>query len=169
MKIILLVAGLSVAMEASAGTLPGDPCALLEPAGIQALAPNAKIGNGVVARGTAPLSAACTYTWGPRTREWGESSVQVTVIDASRAWQGMSPDLIKQGILIKARSGPQASQVAGVGDAAAFTFEARSSNAAAEAYLKSKDVHVSVSYHGGDALANKDKVIALLKAAAARL
>ena len=156
--------------EAAAGALPKDPCALLKPAEIQALASNAKIGSGVSDASMAPIGIACTYTWGPRTREWGESALTITIIDASKAWPGTSPDVLQQGIAAKVKAeGPNASLVPGVGDAGAFTFEARSSNATAEAYLKAKGVHLSVRYHAGDALSSKDKVVALLKAAAAKL
>ncbi len=80
----LAIAALRLAGPASAaaGALPKDPCALLKPAEIQALASNAKIGSGVVDASMAPLGNACTYSWGPRTREWGESAVTITVIDA---------------------------------------------------------------------------------------
>jgi hypothetical protein len=157
------------ASHAAAAVLPQDPCALLKPADIQTLAPNAKIGSGV-SSSTPPLGVGCTYSWGPRTREWGESAVTITIIDAAKGWVGVSPEQIQQGVLLKAKtSGPNGSQISGIGDAAVFTFEARSSNATAEAYLKAKGVHLSVAFHAGDSLAQKDKVIALLKAAAARL
>jgi len=160
----------SSASGAVPGALPEDPCALLKPAEIQALAPNATIGSGVLDASMAPLGVGCTYTWGPRTPEWGESAVTITVIDASKAWPGMGADLIQQGLLAKVKAqGPNASQVPGVGDAAVFTFEARSSNATAEAYLKAKGVQLSVQFHAGDSLSNKHKIIALLKDAAARL
>ena len=166
--IAVLLAG--SASSAVAGALPKDPCALLKPAEIQALAPNATIGSGVSDASMAPLGVACTYTWGPRTREWGQSAVTITVIDASKAWPGTRADVIREGLLAKVKTeGPNASQVSGVGDAAVFTFEARSSNATAEAYLKTKGVHLSAKFHAGDSLSNKDKIIALLKDAAARL
>ncbi|SLM49820.1 protein of unknown function [Nitrospira japonica] len=44
-----------------------------------------------------------------------------------------------------------------------FTFEARSSNAMAEAYFKGKDLILSVTFHRGDSLQNKDTLSALLK------
>ncbi|SLM49819.1 protein of unknown function [Nitrospira japonica] len=31
-----------------------------------------------------PLGVACTYTWGPRTKEWGQSALTVAVIDVSK-------------------------------------------------------------------------------------
>lgn len=171
-----LIVGLAIGVLQLAGSasdaaaLPKDPCALLKPAEIQTLAPNAKIGSGVLDASTAPLGVGCTFTWGPRTPEWGESALTITVIDASKGWPGMSPDLIQQGMLAQVKvGGPNAYQIPSVGDAAVFTFEDRVSSATAQAYLKAKGVHLSVKFHAGDSLSNKDKLIALLKAAAARL
>lgn len=157
--------------NAIAGGLPKDPCVLLKPAEIQAaLDPGVNIGSGVPSADTLPIGVSCTYSWGPRTREWGESGLTITVIDAAKGWPGTSPDLIEQGVLLKAKSaGSNGSVISGFGDAAVFTFEARSLNGTAEAYLKVKALHMSVTLHRGDALQNKDKVIALLKEAAARL
>jgi hypothetical protein len=160
----------SWASDAVAGVLPKDPCTLLKPAEIQALDSNATVGSGVLNGGMAPLGVGCTYTWGPRTPEWGESAVTITVIDASKAWPGTDAGALREGLLAKVRAeGPNASEVPGVGDAAVFTFEARSSNATVEAYFKTKGVHLSVTFHAGDSLAKRDKIIALLKDAAARL
>jgi hypothetical protein len=175
-----LVVGLAIAVLRFAGpanndviaaTLPKDPCALLKPAAIQtALDPNNNIGSGVPDTGMLPIGVGCTYTWGPRTNEWGQSALTITVIDALKAWQGRSPDVIQDGLLAKAKAGgPNASQISGVGDAALFTFEARSSNATVKAYFKAKAIHLSLIFHRGDSLQTKDKVIALLKEAAARL
>lgn len=175
-----LMVGLAIAVlrfagpasdDATAGALPKDPCALLKPAEIQAaLAPNATIGSGVSDASGLPLGVGCTYSWGPRTKEWGESAITVTVMDVSKAYPGTSPDVIAEGLLAKAKvSGPDASQIPGVGDAAVFTFEKHVSTATAEAFFKAKDIHLVVAYHAGDSLANKDKVIALLKEAATRL
>jgi len=155
----------------TAGTLPKDPCALLTAAEIQtAVAPNGKIGNGVPAKDMLPLGVNCTYTWGPRTKEWGESALSITVIDASKAWPGRGSDVIEEGLLLKAKTGaPNAAVISGVGDAAVFTYAAGSFNGVAEAYFKAKDVHLSVQFHEGDALQNKEKLIALLKQASAKL
>ena len=75
----LPLVGLRFAVPASDNArplaLPKDPCALLKPAEIQAaLAPGTTIGPGVAAENMLPLGVECTYTWGPRTREWGESA-----------------------------------------------------------------------------------------------
>ena len=159
------------ASHAAAAVLPKDPCALLKPADIQALAPNAKIGSGVLST-QAPLGAACTYTWGPRTSEWGETALSVIVVDASKVWPaGLSSDDIKQRVLLEVRTGgPDASAIPGIGDGAVFTTDPKAHNATAKAYVvKAKGVLLEVTFHGGNALAQKDKLIALLKAAAATL
>jgi hypothetical protein len=165
---VLRLAGPAAA--AAAATLP-NPCALLKPADIQALAPNATIGHGDFTS-NAPLGAACAYKWGPRTAEWGETALSVTVVDTSQVWpKGLSPDDIKQRVVGEAKiGGPDAVQIPGIGDGAVFTTDPKSHNATAKAYLvKAKGVLLEVSFHGGNALAQKDKLIALLKAAAAAL
>ena len=74
---------------------PTDPCSLLKPADIQALAPTAKISSGVLTE-TGPLGGTCTYSWGPRTNEWGNTAVTVTVVDVAKAWPGgLSADAVK--------------------------------------------------------------------------
>ena len=92
-----LVVGLAIAVLRFAGpasdiiaaTMPKDPCALLKPAEIQtALDPNNNIGSGVPDTSTLPIGVGCTYTWGPRTNEWGQSALTITVIDAMKAWAG---------------------------------------------------------------------------------
>src|SRR5689334_5629153 len=77
--------------DAEAAPLPKDPCALHKPADIQALAPNAKIDSGVLST-NAPLGATCAYKWGPRTSEWGETSLTITMVDTAAAWPGLSSD-----------------------------------------------------------------------------
>ena len=129
----MIAAGAPVLLSGSLASpvgraLPKDPCALLQVSEIQALAPSAQIGSGKPSAAMAPLGVECMYTWGPRTREWGESALTVSVIDGSKAWPGRSADELEEGLLAKAKaSGPDASQVSGVGDAAVFTFETRSS------------------------------------------
>lgn len=170
--------GLAMGALASAGAAsaspkpPKDPCALLKPAEIQAaLAPTATIGPGVPATDMAPLGVACSYTWGPRTPQWGQSSVTVTVLDLSRAYPGVSGDQLKEGIMAEAMArdaGTTVSQISGAGDAGVFKFEARSFNATGEALFTAKGVELTVQFHGGNPGA-KDKVIALLRQAGSRL
>jgi hypothetical protein len=170
--------GLALVALASGGAasaslrLPKDPCALLKPAEIQAaLAPKATIGPGVPATNMARVGVSCSYTWGPRTPQWGQSSVTVTVLDLSQAYPGVSGDQLKEGVLAEAMAKDAtitASQISGVGDAGVFKFESRSFNATGEALFTAKGVHLSVQFHGGDAGA-KDKVVSLLKQAGSRL
>ena len=149
---------------------PKDPCALLKPAEIQALAPSATIGSGVASMDTLALGASCVYTWGPRSDKWGDSQLTITVLDTSKAYPGMGADVLVQGMLALVKTGgPNASIISGVGDAAAFTFEDRVSTATAQAYFATKGVQVSLAFHGGDALSSKDKLAALLREAAGRL
>ena len=170
--------GLALVVLASAGAasasppLPKDPCALLKPAEIQAaLAATATIGPGVPSTEMAPLGVTCSYTWGPRTSQWGQSSVTVTVLDLSKAYPGVSGAQLKAGVQAEVMAKDATltkSSISGVGDAGVFKFEARSSNATGEALFTAKGVHLSVQFHGGDASA-KDKVVALLKQAGSRL
>jgi hypothetical protein len=158
------------ATGAGPGPLPKDACALLELAEIQTLAPSAKIGSGIADASTLPIGVSCMYTWGPRTHDWGESELIITVMDAAKAWPGKSAEDLRQGLLAKVKvEGKNAAVIPGVGDTAAFTFEERSSTATAEALLPAKGVLLALNFHAGDALAIKDKIVALLKDAAARL
>ena len=119
----------------------------------------------------APVGVSCSYTWGPHTPQWGESSVTVTVLDLSQAYPGVSGDQLKEGVRAEAMAKDAtitASQIAGVGDAGVFKFEPRTFNATGEALFAAKGVHLSVQFHGGDPSA-KDKVITLLKQAGSRL
>ena len=169
--------------DAAAATLPNDPCALLKPAEIQTLAPNAKIGSGVPST-QPPLAVSCQYSWGPRTPAWGETALSISVVDASQVYpRGLSADDIKQIVLVMVQmGGPNASEIAGIGDGAVFTFETSkrttskgevltTGDAKTMAFVvRAKGVILDVTLHdGSDALAQKDKLIALLKAAAAAL
>ena len=168
---LLVVSLTGAGIATSAAATPKDPCTLLKPADIQAFAPNAKIGSGALTE-NGPLGATCAYSWGPRTSEWGETALSVMVVDASKAWPGgLSSNDIKQRVLVEARTGgPDASEIPGIGDGAVFTTDPKAHNATAKAYLvKAKGVLLEVTFHGGNALSQKDKLIALLKAAAATL
>ena len=158
-----------------AAGIPIDPCTLLQPADIQVLAPDARIGNGKPSSDMAPLGSECVYSWGPRTSQWGEAGVTLVVLDTAKAYPGVDAATLKSGFDAKVYAtnankalNDQAWSLPGIGDAADFTYEARSHNGTAESYVSKKGVVVSVMFHG-DSLANKDKVIALLKTAVARL
>jgi len=149
---------------------PKDPCALLKPADIQALAPNAT-GAGLKAENDR-AGTGCTYTWGPRTKEWGQNTLTLTVAKVSDLWPGgLSPNDVKQRVAVEVSSGgPGSSEVPGIGDGAAFTANDKAHESQVTAFfVKSKGVFVILLFHGGNALAQKDKLIALLKTAAAAL
>src|SRR5262249_5393607 len=176
-----LIIGLAIAMlglagfasrDANAGTLPKDPCALLRPAEIQALAPNDKIGSGVPDTGGAPMAVMCTYSWGSRNTEWGQTSLAIEFTDVSKVWPGgLSPDDIKQRVTVETNmGGPGSSPISGIGDCAVFSTDPKAHEATAKAYMvQGKGIVMWLTYHGGDALSQKDKIIALLKQAATRL
>ena len=71
----LLVGGPGGAVV-TAAALPKDVCALVKPVEIQALAANAKIGGGVSTTDPGGFVVGCTYEWGPRTSQWGTSSLR---------------------------------------------------------------------------------------------
>jgi hypothetical protein len=178
MSAVQLVASLTptvwlvgAAGNASAATPAKDPCTLLKPAEIQTVASGAQIGNGVQTS-MATIGAECAYTWGPRSSKWGDPSVKITILDARSAYAGIDAATLKSGFAAKVeaanRQGNKAWLLPGVGDAADFTYEGRSFGATAESYVKAKGVVLSVTFHG-DAPANQDKIIALLKTAVGRL
>jgi hypothetical protein len=76
----------------------------------------------------------------------------------------MGPATIKQGLVGEVRKG--ASEIPGVGEAAIFKSDAPI-RAEAVAYVKGSLLHVT--FESSNAPAQKDKIIALLKAAAGRL
>lgn len=172
--VLALLVGSSGGAVVTAAALPKDPCALLKPAEIQALAKNAKIGSGVSTTEPATFGVACTYEWGPKTREWGMSSLRIKVTDASKVSPGgLSPDAIKQRVLTAVKTGgPDAAQISSIGDGAVFTTDPKEHNATAMAFVViAKGVLLEVGFHGdgGAALAKKANLTTLLKLAGSRL
>jgi len=160
--VALAIAGLRFAGpssdDATAAALPKDPCALLKPADIQALDPNAKIGSGKLSE-SGPLGAGCDFSWGPRTNEWGQTGLGIAVIEASKVWPGgLSAGDIKQRVLVEVKDGgPGSSEIPGIGDGALFTTNPKSHDAAVKGYfVKAKGVVLLITFHGGNALAQKD-------------
>src|SRR5207248_1814734 len=104
---------------------------------IHTLAPDVKIGSGVLDASGAPMAVSCSYNWGPKTREWGDSGITIIVTDAEKIWPGrLSPDDVRQRVEIEAKSGkPGSSEISGIGDGAVFTAEPKSHSATATAYL----------------------------------
>jgi hypothetical protein len=165
-----LMLGLVIATADGPGAaLPKDPCALLKPAEVQALAPNAKIGAGVASTVSAVLNSfACEYKWGSGGNAVsGLYTLQVIVSDLSKTFPGMEPGTIREGLLLEAgKPGATATVIPGVGNGAIFDSNAPI-RASTTALVKGSMLQVVLE--GPDARTKKDQVIALLKAAAGRL
>src|SRR5262245_44611441 len=149
--VLVFLAGGPASVAVTAAALPKDPCALVKPAEIQALAPNAKIGGGVSNLDPSGFAVGCTYEWGQRTRDFGMTSLQINISDTSKVWPGgLGPDDIKQRVLVMVRNGgPDAAQISGIGDGALFTTAPKSHDAKAIAFLvKAKGVLLEVAFHG---------------------
>jgi hypothetical protein len=150
-------------VEAAAAPQAKSACALVTAADVQPLAGRVVDGK---AEPPDPLgSLACRYEWGA-----GRTNFSVIVIngDASRMWPGMSPALVKQGLLGAAMPGNRlnSSAVSGIGDAAILESSA-TTQAKATAYVKGRILIITLE--GPNAGGKKDQVLALLKTAAARL
>ena len=146
---------------------PGDGCALLEAAEIQALAGTAKVGEG---KGSTDAlgSRMCQYVWGTGGNvQSGRSYLNVSATPTSKAFPGMNLSMVSQGLLAGAKSGqPNTAVIPGVGDAAVYESD---DPIRVKATALAKGHMLNVSFESSDARAKKDQVIALLKAAAGRL
>ncbi len=139
------------------------PCALLTSAEVQSVA-TSKIGDGAASYLAPTASHVCEWKW--VEKNFGPS-LQVAVSDASKMFPGMDGATIKEGILGGRRGLPKnTTLVPGVGEAANYPQNSPKSGTAT-AYLKGKIL--TIVYQCPDAPAKKDRVIGLLKAAAARL
>ena len=158
-RLIVFAIGMSLA-AASGAALAQKACTLVTKADAQSLTP-AKLGNANASEIAAMNMSSCTYL-GP-----GKDStpaVLVSVSDASKIYPGMNAATLKSSVF-----GPMdknTTVIAGVGDAANCT-QLSATKIATKALVKGKIV--SVQYEADDAVAKKDQVINLLKAAASRL
>jgi hypothetical protein len=167
-----LVIGLAFALLGAGGSAvkaqnPGDGCALLRAAEIQALAGTAKVDAGKA--GTDALgSRTCRYEWGAGGNvQSGRSFLNVSITPISKAFPGMDASKVRQGLLAGAKAGKENSAVIpGVGDAA--TYESDDPIRVKTTAL-AKGSMLVVTFESLDARAKKDQVIGLLKAAAGRL
>ena len=142
---------------------PGDGCALLQAADIQALAGTAKVGAGK-ATTDALGSRMCQYAWrtGGNVRS-GRSFLNLSVTPTSKAFPGMDASFVRQGLLANAKAGaPNTAVIPAVGDAA--IYESDDPIRVKTTALARGNVLI-VSFESSDARGKKDQVIALLKAA----
>ena len=121
------------------------------------------VGNGVSSSNDAVGFTTCQYAWGAGTFHF---KLGVAVSDASRAYPGASPDLIKQQLQTTVKAGTADEGITGVGDAAVFTSDSYYL-ATTTALVKGRLLRIQLD--GLDARDKKDGMIRLLKSAASRL
>jgi hypothetical protein len=144
---------------------PGDGCSLLQAAEIQALAGSAKVGAGKPET-DALGSRLCHYEWGTGANvQHGRSYLNVSVTTIAKAFPGTDVSVLRQGLLAKAGP-PNTAVIPAIGDAA--VYESNNPNGVATTALVKGNMLI-VALESSDARAKKDRVIALLKAAAGRL
>jgi len=158
---------LGVSASAVKAQKPSDGCALLQAAEIQSLAGTAKIGAGK-ATTDALGSRTCHYEWGTGGNvQTGRSFLDVSATPTSKAFPGMNPSMVTQGLLAGAKAGKaNTAVIPGVGDAALYESD---DPIRVKTTALARGNMLIVSFESSDARAKKDQVIALLKAAAARL
>jgi hypothetical protein len=167
---IALVAGLTVALlgitaSAVQAQKPGDGCSLLQGSEVQALAGSTKVGTGKPET-DALGSRLCRYEWGTGANvPHGQSFLDVSITPISKAFPGTDASVLRQGLLAKAGP-PNTAVIPAVGDAA--IYESNDPIRVATTALVKGNMLI-VTFESKDARAKKDQVIALLKAAAARL
>jgi hypothetical protein len=165
--VALTIAALGISISILRAQKPANACGLLTTTEIQTLAGSAKIGDGVPS--TDPLgSMNCRFKWGTGNNvQSGVSYLDVGTTPISKAYPGTDLSLLKQGLLAKAKSGgPNAEVVAGVGDGAMYESNAPI-RVETTAFVKGNIL--IVTFESQNARAQKNQVIALLKAAAGRL
>jgi len=161
---LALVAGLTGpgGSALTAAAQASNPCALVTTEDVKPLAGvNQSVGNGVAtSQSGAP---GCRYTVGEgRDR----LMLDVVVVEPSRMFAGMGPDMIKQALQTLVRAETADAVIPDVGDAAIFKVESPLYTRTT-AYLKGRILQMQLD--GLDAIDRKVQMIALLKTAASRL
>jgi len=157
------VMGSALAAEKSA-----DACSTLKDPEIQTLAGSAKVN--AVASTDGLGSRLCQYTWGTGGNvQGGKSYLNVSVTETSKAFPGTDAATLKKGLLSRAQMAKPpavAGVINGVGEAAIYESN---DPIRLETAAFAKGKMLTVTLETQDARAQKDKVSALLKAAAGRL
>jgi hypothetical protein len=145
-----------------------DVCGLLKPAEIQALAGAAKIGAGKASSSPELGARACEYQWGTGGNvQSGKTFFNFSVTPLAKAFPGLDPSTIKQGLLMSAKQGnANAGELPGVGDGAVFESDAP---IRMKTTALAKGNMLVVTYESVNARTKKDQVAALLKTAVGRL
>ena len=157
------IMGAALAAEKSA-----EACSIPTVAEIQALAGSAKVDG--VASTDGLGSRLCQYRWGTGGNvQSGRSYLNVSVTEMSKAFPGTDVATLKEGLLARAKMAKPpavAGAINGVGDAAIYESN---DPIRLETTAFAKGKVLTVTFESMDARAQKDKVSALLKAAAGRL
>jgi hypothetical protein len=163
-SLVLVITGTAGSRHTEAAALQTlDPCALLTIDEIQPLAGKQQVGPGVSTTVQSLGRLTCRYQWGVGT---GRYALDIIVKDASKLPSHMNADVIKQSLVAPGSPGTVSEPLDGIGETAAFRSDS-SLLATAGAYVKGRTLQLI--FDGYDARAKKDQVVALLKAAAARL
>ncbi len=164
----VVLATVGIIGSALAAEQPGDGCGILKPEEIQSLAGSAKVD--AVASTDGLSSRLCQYRWGTGGNvQSGRSYLNVSVTEMSKAFPGTDAATLKQGLLARAKMAKAptvAGAINGVGDAAIYESN---DPIRVETIAFAKGKVLTVTFESKDARAQKDKVSALLKAAAGRL
>jgi len=164
----VLLGTVGVMASALAAEQSADACSILKAAEIQTLAGSAKVDG--VASTDGLDSRLCQYRWGTGGNvQGGRSYLNVSVTEMSKAFPGADVATLKEGLLARAKMAKApavAGVINGVGDAAIYESN-DPIRLETSAFAKGK--LLTVTFESQDARAQKDKVIALLKAAAGRL
>jgi hypothetical protein len=161
----LALALLGTSVPAAQAQQPGDACSLLQGAEVEALAGSSKVGPGRPET-DALGSRLCRYAWGTGGNvQGGRSMLDVSVTPTSVAFPGTDAAVLREGLLAKAGP-PNTAVIPGIGDAAVYESNAPI-RVETTAFVKGN--MLIVTFESSNARARKDRVIGLLKSAAARL
>ena len=142
---------------------PIEPCALLTSAEVATLA-GVKVGAGQPGHIPQSDQLTCKYQWKEKDVV---ATLEISLGEASKMLPGADAAMIKSMMVGKQRGpSPSPMAISGVGEAAAYKQNSPHSGYAA-AFLKGKILELT--YNGADSAAKKNQLIALLKAAAARV
>lgn len=159
-------AGAQNTARGQTAAMPKDACALLTVAEVQAMA-GAAVKDGITGSVPSLGALSCTYTWGPgNNAATGLYQLSVLATDASKAFPGMSPALVKQAMLARVKLGGIAGPVPDIGEVATFESD---DPIRINAKALAKGVLLTVELEGSNARLRREQVILLLKTAVGRL
>ncbi|MFN8177759.1 MAG: hypothetical protein U0167_07525 [bacterium] len=139
-----------------------EPCALVTGAEVATLA-GVKVGAGQAGHIPQTGQLTCKYQWKEKDLV---ATLEISLGEVSKMLPGADAAMIKSMMVGETKHGSSPTPISDVGEAAAYKQNSPHSGYAA-AFLKGKILELT--YNGADSAAKKDRLIALLKAAAARV